>query len=207
MENEEKETMHPNSSDSHHEEGANVINEDDINKDTTDDHTSEEIEVADSEQTQDADKTEEAYQALIEEKDALEDKVLRLQAEISNIQRRNTIDRQSAAKYRSQSLATELLDVLDNLERALTTDIQSEDGKNLKQGIEMVHKQFLAAFEKEKIAVIDPESEAFDPNVHQAVSMMPGGEGVESNTVINVLQKGYLLEDRVLRPAMVIVAE
>lgn len=149
----------------------------------------------------------EVIEQLQEENKQLEDKTLRLQAEISNIQRRNTIDRNNAAKYRSQTLASELLDVLDNLERALSTDVQSEDGKTLKQGIEMVHKQFLTAFEKEKITVINPENEAFDPNLHQAVSMMPAEEEVESNMVINVLQKGYKLDDRVIRPAMVIVAE
>lgn len=141
------------------------------------------------------------------ENQRLEDRNLRLQAEISNMQRRNTIDRNNAAKYRSQTLASELLDVLDNLERALSTEVKSEDGIALKQGIEMVHKQFLAAFEKEKITVLNPENEPFDPNMHQAVSMMPGGEGVDSNIVINVLQKGYKLDDRVIRPAMVIVSE
>ena len=144
---------------------------------------------------------------LKEENAALEDKVLRLNAEISNIQRRHTIDRQNSAKYRSQKLASELLDVIDNLERALMTEVQSDDAKNLKEGVEMVHKQFVSAFEKENITVIDPLNEEFDPNFHQAVSMMPASDGQASNTVINVLQKGYLLEDRVIRPAMVIVAE
>ncbi|MBF0935637.1 MAG: nucleotide exchange factor GrpE, partial [Abiotrophia defectiva] len=100
-----------------------------------------------------------------------------------------------------------LLDVADNLERALATPAESEDAKAIHKGIEMVYKQFQQAFEKEGISVIDPLNQAFDPNFHQAVSMMPAGEGQEADTVINVLQKGYLLQDRVLRPAMVIVAQ
>ena len=141
------------------------------------------------------------------EKEALSDQLLRLQAEIQNMRRINQRERQDAAKYRSQSLASYLLDVADNLERALATPAESEDAKAIHKGIEMVYKQFQQAFEKEGISVIDPLNEAFDPNFHQAVSMMPAGEGQEADTVINVLQKGYMLQDRVLRPAMVIVAQ
>lgn len=146
-------------------------------------------------------------QVLEEEKEALEDRVLRLQAEINNIQKRNARDRSIAAKYQSQKLASQLLDVVDNLERALATPTQSEDAQALKQGVEMVYKQFLNAFEQEKIIMLDPLGQEFDPNLHQAVSMMPADEGQASNTVIQVLQKGYQLEDRIIRPAMVIVAE
>lgn len=144
---------------------------------------------------------------LKEENEKLEDQVLRYQAEIANMKRIHTKERQDAAKFRSQSLASELLESLDNLERAMATEIKSEDGQALKDGIDMVYKQILQAFEKEDITVIDPEGEEFDPNFHQAVSMMPGGEEAEPNTVLQVLQKGYLLKDRVIRPAMVIVAE
>lgn len=138
--------------------------------------------------------------------EALEDRVLRLQAEISNMQRTNTRERQNAAKYRSQSLATNLLEVVDNFERALLTDVTSEDALGLKKGIEMVHGQLIAALEREKVTIIDPLNEAFDPNFHQAVSTMPAQEGQTNDVVVNVLQKGYLLDDRVIRPAMVIVS-
>lgn len=139
-------------------------------------------------------------------KEVLEDRVLRLQAEISNMQRTNTRERQNAAKYRSQSLATNLLDVVDNFERALLTEVTSEDALALKKGIEMVNSQLLTALEREKVTIIDPINEAFDPNFHQAVSTMPAEEGQASDLVVNVLQKGYLLDDRVIRPAMVIVS-
>lgn len=137
---------------------------------------------------------------------ALEDRALRLQAEISNMQRTNARDRQNAAKYRSQSLATNLLEVVDNFERALTTEVTSDDALTLKKGIEMVHGQLISALEREKVTMIDPLNEPFDPNFHQAVSTMPAEEGQATDVVVNVLQKGYQLDDRVIRPAMVIVS-
>ncbi len=188
------------------------LKSDDIDKSLEGD-SSEEIESSEQEivdvdnETSENDEATDELTVLQTQNSELEDKVLRLQAEISNIQRRNTLDRQSSAKYRSQKLATELLDVVDNLERALAIDVQSDDAKALKEGVEMVYNRFVSVFEKENIKVINPLNEEFDPNFHQAVSMMAAQEGQTSNTVINVLQKGYLLEDRVIRPAMVIVAE
>lgn len=139
--------------------------------------------------------------------DALEDQVLRLQAEIANMKRTNAKDRQDLAKYRSQKLATSMLEVVDNLERALQSETNSDDAKALKKGVEMVLSQLQNAFESENIKVIDPMGEKFDPNFHQAVSMMEAEEGQDSDVVINVLQKGYLLHERVIRPAMVIVSQ
>lgn len=139
--------------------------------------------------------------------EALDEKNLRLQAEISNMRRINQREREDAAKYRSQSLASALLDVIDNLERALETDVESEDGLALKKGVEMVYNQFTQAFDKENIETINPLNEPFDPNFEQAVSVVPAEEGQESNTVVNVLQKGYRIDKRVIRPAMVIVSE
>lgn len=139
--------------------------------------------------------------------DALEDQVLRLQAEIANMKRTNAKDRQDLAKYRSQKLATSMLEVVDNLERALQSETNSDDAKALKKGVEMVLSQLQNAFESENIKVIDPMGEKFDPNFHQAVSVMEAEEGQDSDVVINVLQKGYLLHERVIRPAMVIVSQ
>ena len=146
-------------------------------------------------------------QTLKEENANLDDKVLRLQAEIANMKRVNLRDRQEAAKYRSQNLAKELLEGLDNLERALSIETESQDAKQVQKGVEMAHSQLIAAFERENIRIIDPLNQPFDPNFHQAVSIMPANNGEESQTVMQVLQKGYELNDRVIRPAMVIVAE
>ena len=176
---------------------------------TQDSANQEEVQVDQSNESLDQaiEEAEDQVSQLEAEKEALSDQLLRLQAEIQNMRRINQRERQDAAKYRSQSLASYLLDVADNLERALATPAESEDAKAIHKGIEMVYKQFQQAFEKEGISVIDPLNQAFDPNFHQAVSMMPAGEGQEADTVINVLQKGYMLQDRVLRPAMVIVAQ
>lgn len=137
----------------------------------------------------------------------MENKYLRVQAEMANIQKRNAKERQDAAKFRAQSLATELLPVIDNLERALAIEVADEHGKNLKKGIEMVMETFNAALKSEGIDVIDPLNESFDPNYHQAVQTVPVEDGQTSETVVQVLQKGYDLKGRVLRPAMVIVAQ
>lgn len=135
-----------------------------------------------------------------------EDDYLRLQAELANIQKRNRKERETEAKYRSQSLAKELIVVIDNLERALAIETTSEN-ENLKKGIEMAYESFKAALKSEGIQVVDPVNEAFDPNFHQAVQTVPLEEGQEAGTVVTVHQKGYTLHERVLRPAMVAVAQ
>ena len=137
----------------------------------------------------------------------MENKYLRVQAEMANIQKRNAKEREDAAKFRAQSLATELLPVIDNLERALAIEVTDEQGKSLKKGIEMVMETFNAALKNEGIKVIDPLNEPFDPNFHQAIQTVPVEEGQASETVVQVFQKGYDLKGRVLRPALVIVAQ
>lgn len=169
--------------------------------------TEEEATVIEVEETVDAPESVDPLAELQAQVEAAEERNLRLQAEIANMRRINTRERQDAAKYRSQSLATHLLDVVDNLERALATDVTSDEAVAMKKGVEMVYNQFLTAFEKEKITVLNPLNESFDPNFHQAVSVMPREEGQEADVIINVLQKGYVLDDRILRPAMVIVSE
>ena len=190
---------------------------DEVKKETNnyEDDTSEGLTNTDSDASQDEDESDlsedvvinDELQTLKEENANLDDKVLRLQAEIANMKRVNLRDRQEAAKYRSQNLAKELLEGLDNLERALSIETESQDAKQVQKGVEMAHSQLIAAFERENIRVIDPLNQPFDPNFHQAVSMMPANNGEESQTVMQVLQKGYELNDRVIRPAMVIVAE
>ncbi|WP_407391431.1 nucleotide exchange factor GrpE [Carnobacterium jeotgali] len=172
--------------------------------------TTETVEETVEETTESVEVEQPEVDELAEAKAALEEmenKYLRVQAEMANIQKRNAKERQDAAKFRAQSLATELLPVIDNLERALAIEVADEHGKNLKKGIEMVMETFNAALKSEGIEVIDPLNEAFDPNYHQAVQTVPVEEGQKSETVVQVLQKGYDLKGRVLRPAMVIVAQ
>ncbi|MGX6980046.1 nucleotide exchange factor GrpE [Vagococcus elongatus] len=136
-----------------------------------------------------------------------EDKFLRAQAEIANMRNRFQKERESLARFRSQDLAKELLPALDNLDRALETDISEEQVENLKKGVEMVKDGILAAFKASGIEEIEALGKVFDPNLHQAVQTMPIEEGQQVEEVVVVLQKGYKLYDRVLRPSMVIVAQ
>ena len=144
---------------------------------------------------------------LQQEVERLNDQVYRLSAEISNIQKRNAKERQDAAKYRSQSLAQNLLNVIDNLERAIASPSESEEAQNLKKGVEMVYEGFLYALKEEGIEEIDALNQPFDPTLHHAVQTVPVEEGQEADHVVQVYQKGYKLKDRVLRPAMVIVSQ
>lgn len=138
---------------------------------------------------------------------AKDDQIMRLSAEIQNMHRRNQTERESASKYRSQNLAKGILPAIDNLERALELAQNDESSQQLVKGIEMVHASLLQALAEEGIEVIDPKGETFDPNFHQSVSAVPAEEGQQAEEVVAVFQKGYVLKDRVLRPAMVTIAQ
>jgi molecular chaperone GrpE len=128
---------------------------------------------------------------------------LRAKAEGENIRRRAQEDVTKAHKFAVESLASQLLPVRDSLEAALATENATLDA--LKGGVELTLKQLSSAFDKAGLKEINPVGEKFDPHRHQAISMLPSDK--EPNTVINVLQKGYLLHDRVVRPALVTVAK
>lgn len=139
--------------------------------------------------------------------DEMEDKFLRVSAELANIVQRNRNERELIQKYRSQDLGKKLLPVIDNLERAIAAEVTDEQSNSLKKGVEMVLESLNAALKEEGIEEIPAKGEQFDPNVHQAVQIVPVSEGVEADTIVEVLQKGYKLQDRVLRASMVIVAQ
>ncbi|MDA0189231.1 MAG: nucleotide exchange factor GrpE [Proteobacteria bacterium] len=128
---------------------------------------------------------------------------LRAKAETENVRRRAQEDIAKAAKFAIEKFAGELIAVRDSLEAALATETPSID--SLKAGTELTLKQLTAAFEKSGLGEINPLGEKFDPHRHQAISMIESEQ--EANTVVTVLQKGYLLADRVLRPALVVVAK
>ncbi|KAF0506270.1 nucleotide exchange factor GrpE [Pediococcus pentosaceus] len=138
------------------------------------------------------------------ERDELSDKYIRAQAEIVNMRRRNEKEQASLIKYDGQKLAKAILPALDNLERALAVESASEQ---LLKGVKMVQTDLLKALKENHVAEIEAEGQAFDPNMHQAVQTVPADDDHPADTVVQVLQKGYLLKDRVLRPAMVIVAQ
>ncbi|NOQ16446.1 MAG: nucleotide exchange factor GrpE [Methyloprofundus sp.] len=135
------------------------------------------------------------------------DKALRIQAEMENLKRRTQKDLDSAHKYGLEKFAKELLSVIDSLElgiQAATSDVP--EVVKLKEGSELTIKQFETVFAKFNIEAIDPAGEVFNPEFHQAMSMLPSAEA-EPNTVLNVFQKGYVLNGRLIRPAMVVVAQ
>ncbi|ALB29047.1 nucleotide exchange factor GrpE [Companilactobacillus heilongjiangensis] len=137
----------------------------------------------------------------------LEDNLLRSQAEMQNMTKRHSKEVADILKYDGQKLATEILPVLDNLERALSVEADDDASKQLKKGIEMVQQHMVKAFENNHVTAIDGVGEKFDPIFSQAVQTVPADDKHAKNTVVQVLQKGYKLEDRVLRPAMVVVAQ
>ena len=130
------------------------------------------------------------------------DMVLRTRAEMENLRKRGQLDVAAAHKYAIEGFAESLLPVRDSLEMALKSE--SPTLENLREGVEATLRLIASAFEKHKLQVIEPVGEKFDPNRHQAISMVPSAE-VAPNHVVSVLQKGYLINDRVLRPALVTV--
>jgi molecular chaperone GrpE len=129
--------------------------------------------------------------------------VLYIKAEGENIRRRAMEDIDKARKFALEKFSNELLAVKDSLDAALL--IEATDVQSYKDGVELTAKQLASVFDKFNIEEINPVGEKFDPNKHQAISMLENSG--EPNTVINVLQKGYTLNERVLRPALVMVAK
>jgi len=127
---------------------------------------------------------------------------LRAKAETENVRRRGQEDVAKAHKFAIESFAEHLLPVMDSLEAAVTHS--SDDLAKVREGVELTLRQLTGALEKGKVVALNPVGEKFDPHRHQAISMVPADQ--EPNTVVAVLQKGYVIADRVLRPALVTVA-
>jgi len=127
---------------------------------------------------------------------------LRAKAETENVRRRSSEDVSKAHRFGVEGFAGALLAVKDSLDAALT--VENASIESFKQGVEITSRQLDSVFEKFAIKVLDPVGEKFDPHRHQAISQVPSDQ--PPNTVVNVLQKGYMLHDRVLRPALVTVS-
>jgi len=132
------------------------------------------------------------------------DHYIRAKAEMDNLRRRNVIDVENAHKYGTEKLASELLPVLDSMAMGLAVEEASTE--SLREGMELTMNMLVKMMDKIGIEEIDPLNEKFDPAKHQAMSMQPNAD-VEPNTVIAVMQKGYALNGRLLRPAMVMVSK
>ena len=135
------------------------------------------------------------------------DQLLRAQAETQNIKRRAAIDVEKAHKFALDKFVEGLLPVVDSLEKGIESAAQT-DGKHdaMKEGMELTLKLFLDTLLRFNVKQVSPEGEPFDPNFHQAISIVPNAE-VEPNTIISVFQKGYTLNERIVRSAMVVVSK
>ncbi|MBQ1320863.1 MAG: nucleotide exchange factor GrpE [Solobacterium sp.] len=145
-------------------------------------------------------------EALAAEVNRLKNDYARAYADTENMKKRLEKDFEQRSKYRIQDFAREILPVLDNCERALAVKPKDTEDENYRKAFEMVHRQLRTALEKEGVSEIEAEGQPFDPNWHQAM-MSEKAEGVEPGMVLQVLQKGYKLKDRLLRAAMVKVSE
>ena len=144
-----------------------------------------------------------AKQTIADQKDG----VVRAAADVDNIRRRAAQDVEKAHKFALEKFANELLPVIDNLERAIEfSDKENETLKPLLEGIDMTVKSFNDAVAKFGVEIVNPQGEQFNPDFHQAMSIQPSND-VTPNTVIAVMQKGYTLNGRLLRPAMVMVSK
>lgn len=149
----------------------------------------------------------EALQAQVKE---AQDQVLRSQAEMQNVRRRAEMDVEKAHKFAVEKFVKELLPVADSLEKAVeSTEGHEESGElvaSIREGVEMTLNLFMSSLKKFNVEQINPVGEPFDPQHHEAMSMVPAPDA-EPNSVVAVVQKGYLLNGRVVRPAMVVVAK
>ncbi len=165
--------------------------------------------VTPEEEAQDAPEVEESdsvTEVLTEEIADLKEQVLRAHAEAQNARHRAQQDVEKARKYALEKFVGDLLPVADNLERALAAgDKEDEAQKAMLEGVELTLKSLQDTLAKYKVEMIDPQGEPFDPQVHQAMTMVPNPD-LEPNTVMDVFQKGYTLNGRLVRPAMVVVS-
>ena len=136
----------------------------------------------------------------------LKDQLLRRAAELENLKRRTVRDVEKAHKFGSEKLINDLFPVLDSLEKAIESTALLEGGEVISEGVELSLKLFLEALSKSGVVTIDPLGEPFDPTVHEALAAVPN-ENAEPNTVMEVIQKGYSLNERLVRAAKVIVVK
>ncbi|SFL82700.1 nucleotide exchange factor GrpE [Marinobacter zhejiangensis] len=165
-------------------------------------------EAADAAQGEGAEESE--VEALRAELQDSKEQMLRLQAEMQNIRRRAEQDVEKAHKFALEKFVKELLPVADSLEKAVeSTEAQDVDGQvvaSIREGVEMTLGLLMGSLGKFKVAQVNPVGEPFDPQLHEAMSMVPAPDA-EPNSVVAVIQKGYTLNERLVRPAMVVVAK
>jgi molecular chaperone GrpE len=196
-----------------------MMSKESAEKETVVDNEAEEVEVEEIEaDTPEEDVSEDAAELTVdglaaelvaaqEEISTLKDSLLREKAETQNVRKRLQRDVENAHKYGLEKFLTNVLPVIDSLEKAVESAGQSEDSNSaVVEGVELCLKMMLEILAKENVVQIFPEGEPFDPQFHEAMSVIENPD-VEPNTVVNVFQKGYTLNERLVRPAMVIVSK
>ena len=145
-------------------------------------------------------------QELKDQAAAEKDRALRLSAEFENYKKRTQREINEFKKFANESIFRQLLSVVDNLERAISAAQETSEESALFEGVKLTHKDMIKLFETFNVKPVKAEKEPFDPNFHQAVTQEENDK-FPDNTVTTVLQKGYLLQDRLIRPAMVVVSK
>ncbi len=148
----------------------------------------------------------EGIKELKEQIDSEKDKALRLSAEFENYKKRKQREIDEFRKFANESIFRQFLSIVDNLERAIDSTKENSDESSLLEGVKLTYKEIIKLFEAFNVKLVEAEEKPFDPNFHQAVTQEETDEFPE-NTVTKVLQKGYLLHDRLIRPAMVVVSK
>jgi len=189
--------------------------QDQVENEASPELATEEASVADAQDAPEGEQPADEMSLLQEQLEAAEaaagmarDELLRVQAEMQNLRRRTEQDIEKAHKFGQEKFSTELLAVMDNLERSAAAAEASEDEavQAIKEGVELTLKGFMDCFKRFNIEAVDPLGEPFDPQLHQAMSIQESPDA-EPNSVIAVMQKGYTLHGRVIRPAMVMVSK
>lgn len=197
--------------------------EKDIVEETCEETAAETVEAVDEQESKKENEKEEKKSSKFGKKkkiEELEEEIVKLKEEVAasknayfkayadaeNLKKRLQAEADNVRKYRIQSFAMEVLPVLDNLERALDVKVDDQNIKNYAKGFEMIYQQLVSILDKEGVKEIEALDQPFDPNYHQAL-MQEAVDGVDSGIVVQVLQKGYMLKDRVLRATLVKVSE
>ena len=165
-----------------------------------------EFEINSNDVTESIDTLSQEIEVLKQKADENLNKAIRAQAELDNVLKRTSRDIENAHKYALEKFITELLPILDSMELGISASDEADDSASLREGMDLTLKMFITTLEKFGVKVINPQDEKFNPELHEAVSMQEL-EDVESGSVISVMQKGYELNGRLVRPAMVMVAK
>jgi molecular chaperone GrpE len=173
-------------------------------KSETQNETVEELLEPEAELLEEVTENDELAKAL-EEVAQYKEAALRAHADAQNVRRRAEQDVEKAHKFGVEKFAKSIVNVADNLERALTSAPETGESDPVREGVELTLKDLLETLARFEVVVVDPHGEPFNPALHQAITMVPNPE-LEPNTVMDVVQKGYTLNGRLLRPAMVVVS-